>query len=74
MRIGMKPVDAIALATKNEEEAIDMYAQLSAICTDKEQKDLVESLAWMEQGHKVRLEEMYTNMVFPGVWLAALQG
>lgn len=68
LSIGMKPADAIALAMKNEEEAMNMYAGLAVICTDKEQKELFESLARMEKGHKVRLEEMYTNMAFPEVW------
>jgi rubrerythrin len=68
LSVSMKPADAIALAMKNEEEAMIMYMELADICTDKEQKELFESLARMERGHKFRLEEMYTNMAFPEVW------
>jgi rubrerythrin len=68
LSISMKPADAIGLAMKNEEEAMNMYTELAGICNDKEQKELFESLARMERGHKFRLEEMYTNMAFPEVW------
>jgi rubrerythrin len=68
LSLTMKPVDAIALAVKNEEEAMTMYAALAGIAADPEQKTLFESLARMEKGHKFRLEEMYTNMAFPEVW------
>jgi rubrerythrin len=68
LSIGMKPADAIALAMKNEEEAMNMYTELANSSADKEQKEMFESLARMEKGHKVRLEGMYTNMAFPEVW------
>lgn len=68
LSMDMKPADAIALAMKKEEEAMDTYAKLTEICIDEEQKELFGSLARMEQGHKVRLEEIYTNMAFTEVW------
>jgi rubrerythrin len=68
LSVTMKPVDAIALAMKNEEEAMIMYTALADVSNGKEQKELFESLARMERGHKFRLEEMYTNMSFPDVW------
>lgn len=68
LSMSMKPADAIALAMKNEEEAMNMYTELASLCTDREQKELFESLARMEQGHKSKLEEMYTSMVFPEAW------
>lgn len=68
LSVNMKPVDAIALAMKNEEEAMNMYTELAHICTDDREKDLFESLTRMERGHKFKLEEMYTNMAFPEVW------
>jgi rubrerythrin len=68
LSIAMKPADAIALAMKNEEEAMNMYAELAKCSADKEQKEMFESLARMEKGHKVKLEGMYTNMAFPEVW------
>lgn len=68
LSLTMKPVEAIALAVKNEEEAMTMYAALAEVVGDGEQKGLFESLARMEKGHKARLEDMYTNMAFPEVW------
>lgn len=68
LSVDMKPADAIALAMKNEEEAMNMYAELARMCTDNKEKELFESLARMEQGHKFKLEEMYTNMAFKEVW------
>jgi len=64
----MKPADAIALAMKEEEEAMDMYQGLADSSTASDQKDLFLSLAKMEKGHKVRLEELYTSMAFPEAW------
>jgi rubrerythrin len=68
LSMSMKPADAIALAMKNEEEAMNMYTELAKCSADKGQKDLFESLARMEKGHKVKLEGMYTNMAFTEVW------
>jgi rubrerythrin len=68
LSLSMRPADAIALAMKNEEEAMDMYTELGNLSVDSEQKKMFQSLATMEQQHKVRLEEMYTNMAFPEVW------
>ncbi|HAR96897.1 MAG TPA: ferritin [Deltaproteobacteria bacterium] len=68
LSVTMKPSDAIALAMKNEEEAMNTYAELARVCKDSEQRGLFESLARMERGHKVRLEETFTNMAFPEVW------
>jgi rubrerythrin len=64
----MKPADAIALAVKNEEEAMDMYKKMADCSTDAEQKKMFQSLSKMEQGHKVKLEDTFTNMAFPEVW------
>lgn len=68
LSLTMKPADAIALAVKKEEEAMDMYAQMAACSTSDEQKKMFQSLANMEQGHKVKLEDVFTNMAFPEVW------
>jgi rubrerythrin len=68
LSMSMKPSDAIALAMKNEEEAMNMYSDLGKVSVGKEQKEMFESLARMEQGHKVKLEGMYTNIAFPEVW------
>jgi rubrerythrin len=68
LSLSMKPADAIALAVKNEEEAMDMYTEMASCSTDAEQKKMFQSLAAMEQQHKVRLEDVFTNMAFPEVW------
>jgi rubrerythrin len=68
LSLSMKPADAIALAVKNEEEAMDMYKKMAECSTDAEQKKMFQSLANMEQGHKVKLEDTFTNMAFPEVW------
>ena len=64
----MKPVDAIALAMKKEEEAMDMYRDLANRSSDEAQKKLFMNLSVMEKGHKTKLEDLYTNMAFPETW------
>ena len=66
--IDMKPADAIALAMKEEEEAMKMYQALADSSTTPDQKETFLALAGMEQGHKVKLEELFTAMAFPEVW------
>jgi len=68
LSINMKPADAIALAMKNEEEAMQMYTELAKASADREHRELFESLARMEEGHKVRLEAIYTDMAYPEEW------
>lgn len=60
--------DAIALAIKNEEEAMEMYNDLAQACTDQKEKDLFLGLKDMEQMHKARLEEIYVDAAFGEVW------
>ena len=68
LSIDMKPADAIALAMKREEEAMDMYKEFAAIRIDEGQKETFLSLATMEQGHKTKLEDLYVGTAFPEVW------
>ena len=68
LSISMSPADAIGLAMKNEEEAMQMYSELAKASADKEQKEMFDSLARMEQGHKVKLEGLYSDMAYPEVW------
>jgi len=68
LSLDMKPADALALAMKNEEEAMNMYAAFAAASVDAEQKQMFEKLAAMEKGHKVKLEESYVNAAYPEVW------
>lgn len=68
LSLTMKPVDAVALAMKNEEEAMDMYQIFADVSDDEEQKKLFLELVKMETSHKASLENLYTNMAFPEVW------
>lgn len=68
LSLAMKPADAIALAMKEEEEAMHMYQGLAGSSTSAEQRDMFLALAKMEKGHKARLEDMYTGVAFPEVW------
>ena len=43
-------------------------ASFSILSETAEQAKAFQELATMEQGHKTRLEELYTNMAFPEVW------
>ena len=64
----MKPADAMALAMKQEEEAMVMYEGLANCNTDQEQKAMFKSLAEMEKSHKIKLEGIYTSIAFAEVW------
>ncbi|UFS70237.1 ferritin family protein [Geomonas sp. RF6] len=68
LTVWMKPADAIALAMKNEEEAMVMYAELAKASADESQKAMFQSLSRMEQGHKVKLEAVYNDLAFAETW------
>lgn len=54
--------DAIALAMKKEQEAMEMYQQFADASEGAKQKETFLELAKMEKGHKVRLEGIYTDI------------
>ena len=66
--IEMKPADAIGLAMKQEEEAMNMYRDLANSSTSPDQKEMFLALSNMERSHKVKLEELYITMGYPEVW------
>lgn len=68
LTVEMKFEDAIALAIKNEEEAMYMYKSLSEACVDEEHGKLFLGLMEMEQMHKSKLEEIYLNVAYGEVW------
>jgi rubrerythrin len=68
LSLDMKPADAIALAMKKEEEAMKTYNNLAVATNDPEKQKIFASLAQMEEGHKVRMEGLYTQTAFPEVW------
>lgn len=65
--VDMKFVDAVALAMKNEQEAMEMYESMAA-ASQGETKKIFEALATMEKGHKAKLEYIYNNAAFIEVW------
>lgn len=68
LSLEMKPVEAITLAMKKEEAAMKMYNGLAAATSDAEKQKLFASLAKMEEGHKAKMENLYTQTAFPEVW------
>ncbi|MBW6459122.1 MAG: ferritin family protein [Bacteroidales bacterium] len=64
----MSFADGIALAMKKEEEAMAMYKQFADASEDLNQKNTFLQLSKMEQGHKVKLEELYTNAAHIEAW------
>jgi len=64
----MKPADAIALAMKNEENAMNHYNSLADNSLDPEQKKIFRELASMELEHKTRMEKAFVDIGYPEVW------
>jgi len=68
LTVDMDFPDAIALAIKNEEEAMEMYEKLASVSIDEEGKNLFQGLMKMEQMHKAKLEDIYVNVAYGEVW------
>ena len=64
----MKPADAIALAMKKEEEAMNQYKEMADACPDPAMKKVLIKLSVMEQNHKFKLENTFVDIGFPEVW------
>lgn len=64
----MSFAEGIALAMKKEEEAMVMYQQFANASANPNQKNTFLQLAKMEQGHKTKLEGLYTNTAYIEVW------
>jgi rubrerythrin len=60
--------DAIALAMKNEEIAMQKYETLAANCDDAELQSVFTSLAAMERDHKFKMEDSFVKVAYPEVW------
>ena len=60
--------DAIKLAIKREEEAMQLYADIANSCLDKAEQDIFVGLSKMEKLHKTELEEIFLNVGFNEVW------
>lgn len=68
LSIDMKPADAIALAMKKEETAMEQYTKLAQAAMDEEQKNIFLELAEMERGHKAKMEAAFVDIGYPEVW------
>jgi rubrerythrin len=68
LSIRMKPADAIALAMKKEEAAMQQYTKLAQAAMDEEQKNIFLELAEMERGHKAKMESAFVDIGYPEVW------
>ncbi|EKD50063.1 MAG: hypothetical protein ACD_62C00666G0004 [uncultured bacterium] len=64
----MLPRDAIALAMKKEQEAVEFYLALSAGTPDAGLKDIFDNLANMELVHKQRLENVFVAEGYPEIF------
>jgi len=64
----MKPVEALALAMKKEEEALVQYMELAESCPDEVKKKVFLDLAAMERGHKMKMENAFVDIGYPEVW------
>jgi rubrerythrin len=60
-----EPKDAIALAMKKEQQAVEFYRDLADTTQDTELKDMFQNLANMELGHKNRLETVFVDIGYP---------
>lgn len=60
--------DAIALAIKREDEAMEMYQSLADATVEDDKKSVFIGLKNMEQMHKTRLEDIYVNVGYREVW------
>jgi len=61
----MKPADALALAMKKEQQAVEFYRGLSAASAEAGLKATFDNLANMELGHKNRLENLFVDIGYP---------
>jgi rubrerythrin len=68
LSLAMKPADAIALAMKKEEEAMNHYTGLAQACSDPAQRAVFLELAGMEREHKHRMEIAFVDIGYPEVW------
>lgn len=68
LNINMKPADALALAMKKEQQAVESYRKLSSETNDVKIKEIFDNLSNMELQHKNRLENMFTEIGYPEVF------
>lgn len=64
----MRFVDAIALAMKKEEEAMNLYKAFADASQDAKQREMFLELSKMEGGHKAGLEDVFLNAACVEAW------
>ena len=64
----LSPADALQVAMKKEQEAMELYQRFADQCDDAEIKRLYGELAAMERGHKARIEDLFVNTAYPETW------
>ncbi|MBT7087109.1 MAG: ferritin family protein [Desulfobacterales bacterium] len=64
----MKPADAIALAMKEEEDAMNLYIMLAETFTEPKTQKTFLDLAEMERRHKQKMENAYVDIGYPETW------
>ncbi|WP_100065898.1 ferritin-like domain-containing protein [Miniphocaeibacter massiliensis] len=68
LTVTMSFQDAIALAIKKEEEAMEMYQSLADASVEEDKKSVFIGLKNMELMHKSRLEDIYINVGYKEIW------
>ena len=68
LTLEMKPADAVALAMKKEQAAVEFYSSFAAGASDPETKNVFVKLAAMESNHKHRLENLFIEIGYPEAW------
>ena len=60
--------DAVALAMKKEQQAVELYRGLARVATDAGTHELFENLMNMELGHKSKLESVFVDIGYAEVF------
>lgn len=68
LSVDMKPSEALTLAMKKEQEAVEFYRALAASAVTDDVRKIFENLANMELQHKHILERMFTDIGYPEVF------
>jgi len=61
----MPPRDAVALAMKKEQQAVEFYRGLAKTAKAADVRTLFENLTNMELDHKTKLEALFVDVGFP---------
>ncbi|MFH2007702.1 MAG: ferritin family protein [bacterium] len=68
LSLDMAPKDALQLAIKKEQGAMEGYQALAKAAEDSETRRIFNQLSDMERGHKARLESLFVDVAYPEAW------